>query len=315
MLFLFVNNTSMFSRRTEGSPVLLLHRGMSQRYTVPDRLDNCAASQMLPSQHDYLENTIRSMGRAFELGADIVEFDIHPTEDRQFAVFHDRLLECRTNGHGFTRAHRMAELQALDIGYGYTADHGKTFPFRGKGVGLMPSMDQVLSAFPDRSFLIDMKATEPEDGALLASHLLKLPQEQRSKLMVFGRDPVLEKLREKMPEISMFSAASTTSCLVQYMAYGWTGMVPRQCRKSPVWIPLNVAPLLWAWPNRFINRFERQGSFVILMGDFPANEISPRLDSAQDLIRIPANFTGGIWTNDVTLFRGQRDSRARVPRH
>ena len=35
----------------------------------------------------------------------------------------------------------MSYLRTLDIGYGHTADGGKTFPFRGKGVGLMPSLD------------------------------------------------------------------------------------------------------------------------------------------------------------------------------
>src|SRR5262249_17772737 len=52
ILFLFVNNTSMFSRRASGSPVILVRRGMSQRYAVPDRLDNCAASQMLPPEDE-----------------------------------------------------------------------------------------------------------------------------------------------------------------------------------------------------------------------------------------------------------------------
>ncbi len=47
---------------------------------------------------------------------------------------------------------QQKELQALDIGYGYTADGGKTFPFRGKGINLMPTLDEVLNHFPDRSF-------------------------------------------------------------------------------------------------------------------------------------------------------------------
>ena len=44
---------------------------------------------MLPPSHPYLENTIASMKAAFQVGADIVEFDIQPTKDGQFAVFHD----------------------------------------------------------------------------------------------------------------------------------------------------------------------------------------------------------------------------------
>jgi len=94
-----------------------------------------------------IENTIDSMRAAFELGADAVELDVHPTTDVQFAVFHDWTLDCRTEGHGETRAHDMAYLKTLDVGYGYSADGGRTFPLRGKGIGLMPSFADVMQAF------------------------------------------------------------------------------------------------------------------------------------------------------------------------
>jgi hypothetical protein len=38
-----------------------------------------------------------------------------------------------------------------------SADAGKTFPFRGKGVAAMPSLEQVLVRFPDGQFLVDVK--------------------------------------------------------------------------------------------------------------------------------------------------------------
>jgi glycerophosphoryl diester phosphodiesterase len=70
------------------------------------------------------------MRAAFNAGADVVEIDVHPTNDGHFAVIHDWTLDCRTNGRGVTRKHSLAELKTLDAGYGYTADGGKTFPFR-----------------------------------------------------------------------------------------------------------------------------------------------------------------------------------------
>lgn len=61
-------------------------------------------------------------------------------------------------------------LQALDIGHGYTAERGKTFPFRGKGINLMPTLDEVLNHFPDRSVLIHIKsADENETNWVLTS--------------------------------------------------------------------------------------------------------------------------------------------------
>ena len=126
------------------------------------------------------------MEAAFAAGADVVEFDIHPTTDGQFAVFHDWTLDCRTEGNGKTRDHAMTDLKKLDVGYGYTADGGKTFPLRGKGVGLMPTLDEVLDAFPDKRFLINVKSNDAGEGEKLAAYFAKLPPEARARLMVYG---------------------------------------------------------------------------------------------------------------------------------
>jgi glycerophosphoryl diester phosphodiesterase len=72
------------------------------------------------------------MQAAALMGADMVEIDIAPTADGKIAVFHDWTVDCRTQGKGETRAKTLAELQALDPGYGYTADGGRNFPLRGK---------------------------------------------------------------------------------------------------------------------------------------------------------------------------------------
>ena len=149
----YLNNTSLLAQHHGARPVLLAHRGIAQRFDEHGLTNNtCTATRILPPTHDYLENTIRSMQAGFNAGADIVELDVHPTTDGQFAVFHDWTLDCRTDGHGVTREQTMASLKRLDIGYGYTADGGRTFPFRGKGVGLMPTLGEVLSAFPSSAF-------------------------------------------------------------------------------------------------------------------------------------------------------------------
>jgi hypothetical protein len=51
----------------------------------------------------------------------------------------------------------MEELRTLDVGYGYTADDGLSYPFRGTGIGLLPSLDDVLSSFPTQAFLIHVR--------------------------------------------------------------------------------------------------------------------------------------------------------------
>ena len=301
VLFIYLNNTSRFSPPRSGPPTVLAHRGVGQRYDIPIESNTCTAVHLLRPEHEYLENTIPSMRAAFDRGADVVEFDIHPTTDSRFAVFHDRTLECKTNGSGLTRDHTMAELKSLDTGYGYTFDGGHTYPFRGKGTGLMPSMDEVFQAFPGRAFLIDVKDNEPEDAASLSGHLSRLPPSQVSKLIVFARDGTISVLRERFPSLRMFSAPSIASCLVRYIAYGWTGIVPARCYNSALFVPINVAPWLWGWPNRFMNRMEAANGLTILMGAYPAREISPGLDTTEDVGRIPATYDGGIWTNDIDV--------------
>jgi glycerophosphoryl diester phosphodiesterase len=300
--FVYLNNTSIFSAQPSGKAVIFAHRGIGQRYDVPiESMNTCIAVHLLPPKHGYLENTIPSMRAAFEQGADVVEFDIRRTKDARFAVFHDPALECKTNGDGLIRAHTMQELAALDIGYGYTFDRGRTYPFRGKGLGLMPSMDEVFENFPGKSFLIDLKDNEESDAHLLADQLAGLSELQRTRLMIFARDTGISVLRERLPEVRIFSARSTASCLLRYIAYGWTGVMPAPCVHSPQWLPINMAPWFWGWPRRFMNRFEAYGSSIIVMGAYPASEISPGVDTSEDLARLPAEYDGGIWTNDVGL--------------
>lgn len=296
----FLNNTDLLVTPPTGEPDLLAHRGVHQRY---DRTglesDTCTAARIFPPVHDYLENTIRSIRAAFEAGADVVEFDIHPTTDGQFAIFHDWTLDCRTDGKGVTRDHSMEDLKKLDIGYGYTADDGETYPFRGKGIGEMPTLDEVLAAFPNRRFLINVKSDDPAEGKMLADRLAALPPERRTRLMAYGGNRPIAELRKRLPEMKTMSRKSLKSCLLSYIALGRSGHVPRSCRGELVLVPINVAPWLWGWPHRFLERMSRAGSFVFAVGPIPDHGFSTGLDNPSDLARLPKGYTGGIWTDDI----------------
>jgi hypothetical protein len=82
--------------------------------------------------------------------------------------------------------------------YGYTADGGKTFPFRGKGVGLMPTLDEVLAAFPDKPLLINVKSNDPAEGRKLAEYLAKLPKVRRDTQMAYGGGAPIERLQAEL---------------------------------------------------------------------------------------------------------------------
>ncbi|RTE91426.1 glycerophosphodiester phosphodiesterase family protein [Bradyrhizobium sp. LVM 105] len=296
----YVNNTNLLTPHPSGKPVLLAHRGMAQRFDERDvKSDTCTATRMLPPTHDYLENTLPSMRASFEAGADMVELDVHPTTDGQFAVFHDWTLDCRTDGQGVTREQSMAKLKMLDIGYGYTADGGKTFPFRGKGIGMMPTLSEVFASFPEKGLLINVKSREAREGERLAVVLNALPAERRRTIMVYGGDEPIEMIRRRTPDVRTISRAAIRSCLIRYIGYGWTGLVPPACRNAMVLVPVNVGPWLWGWPNRFLNRMTDVNSAVFVLGPYSGGEFSTGIDTPELFARLPQGYSGGVWTNEI----------------
>ena len=289
---------------------VLAHRGIAQRFDTANLAhETCTARLIHAPRHGYLENTIPSMRAAFEAGADVVEIDVHPTTDGQFAVFHDWTLDCRTEASGPTRARALAELKRLDIGHGYTADGGITFPFRGKGVGLMPSLAEVLASFPDRRFLINVKSNDPKEGVVLASYLNGLSRAQRDLLMVYGGDPPLAEIRRRVPGLVSMSRQSLKSCLIRYMAYGWTGVVPDACARQLVLVPLDIAPWLWGWPRRFVERMALVHSPVYVVGPYQGGGAMTGIDTAEQLAQLPRDYTGGILTDELVTIHALLDRR------
>lgn len=297
---IYINNTNLLAQHRGGKPLLLAHRGMAQRFDERDvKNDTCTATRMLPPTHDYLENTLRSMSASFEAGADVVELDVHPTTDGEFAVFHDWTLECRTDGQGVTREQSMAKLKMLDIGYGYTADGGKTFPFRGKAIGMMPTLSEVFAAFPDKRLLINVKSRDSGEGEKLAAALNALPAERRRTIMVYGGDEPIDTIRRLAPDVRTISRATIRSCVLRYFGYGWTGLVPAACRSALVLVPINVGPWLWGWPDRFLNRMTDANSGVFVLGPYSGGEFSIGIDTPELFARLPQGYSGGIWTNEI----------------
>ncbi len=295
---IYYNNSSLIMRPKEGRPLLFAHRGLAQTFPMEGITGETNTARIIyPPEHPYLENTIPSMEAAFRAGADLVELDIQLTKDGQFAVFHDWLLDYRTDGTGPLKEYTMAELKKLDVGYGYTSDGGKTFPFRGKGVGLMPTLDEVLARFSHEELVLHLKSDSHEDGEKLAGYLMRVSPQRLEKLTVYGGDKPIAVLAQRLPKLRVMSKATMLKALLSYIAVGWTGYVPKSCRGTQFHLPEKYAPWLWGWPHRFVQRMERVNTRVILVaGD---GGFSEGFDRPEDLKRLPKNYTGGIWTNRI----------------
>lgn len=296
-------NASWIAPTPRGYPKLIAHRGAYQLYSTAGMTrDSCTATKIYPPTHPYLENTLGGMAEARRLGAQMIEVDIAPTADGKLAVFHDWTLDCRTNGTGEVRKATMAQLKALDAGHGYTADGGKTFPFRGKGVGLIPELSEVLAAFPDKALLFNFKSKDPAEADLLVA-ALKAAGRDSVKLGdgFYGsaEDGPVARMRDLLPQGWVFSKDSVKACTKAYALQGWLGLTPDACRGGTLMIPLNYQFAYAGWPNRLIQRMEAVGARVIVIGPQDDADRPMGLDLPEQLGEVPASFNGYVWVDDI----------------
>ena len=87
------------------------------------------------------ENTLASFRSAIELGVDVIECDVHRSEDGALPVIHDHLVDRTTDGSGLVRDFSMAELKRFDAG------SWKDSKFAGERI---PSLDEVLEVAKGR---------------------------------------------------------------------------------------------------------------------------------------------------------------------
>jgi glycerophosphoryl diester phosphodiesterase len=106
-------------------------------------------------------NTLVAFERALALGADVLEMDIHSTADGVLVIRHDPIVDTTTNGSGAIASLTLEQIKKLDAGYTWTGDGGQTFPYRGLGITI-PTLEEVLQAFPQARLNIDIKPQEPQ---------------------------------------------------------------------------------------------------------------------------------------------------------
>lgn len=305
---IYIGNASWLAPAPTGSPGVLAHRGVHQTFDAAGLTNNdCTATRINPPTNPYLENTIASMKASFAVGAAGLELDVHPTTDGEFAVFHDWTLECRTNGRGVTREQSMQYLKTLDIGHGYTADNGATFPFRGKGVGLMPTLNEVMSTFPDKRLLINVKSNDPAEADRLVDYLQGNGHPLDHRLWVYAAEPVIERLRQRAPAALLMSKKRAKSCVLGYLALGWSGHVPDSCRGNVIGVPVNLRWAYWGWPNRFLARMGEAGVEVMLAGPYGQDDAAAQGSGAAGISQpgqldaVPDGFPGMILTDDIEI--------------
>jgi glycerophosphoryl diester phosphodiesterase len=136
------------------------------------------------------ENTVLALRLAFALGADAVECDVQRSADGGLVIVHDDTLNRTTNGRGPVAARTLAELRALDAGWGQP----------------IPTLDEVLDLcrILRRQVNLEVKAETTEaaltTSAALEPALAALEEPERRMVLVSSFElPAVEWLKRRLP--------------------------------------------------------------------------------------------------------------------
>ncbi|WP_404384972.1 glycerophosphodiester phosphodiesterase [Knoellia locipacati] len=181
-------------------------------------------------EHEAPMNTMYAFQRAVALGSDMLELDVQSTADGQVVVIHDATVDETTDGTGRVVDMTLDEVKELDAAYwfvpGRSAVHGlddTAYPLRGARHGSLkveghkpkdftvPTLREVLKAFPTTPINIEIKGTSDADtasfirtGTLLADLLTK---SGRTDLIVGSfNDAALADFHARAPQVPMSAA-------------------------------------------------------------------------------------------------------------
>lgn len=242
-----------------GAPLLIAHRG---------------GGDLRP------EATLPAFAHAAELGADMLELDVHTSADGHVVCLHDDTVDRTTDGTGAVHDLTLDEVRALDAGYRFTSDGGETFPYRGQGITI-PTLEEVLVAHPSAWISIEIKQTEPDIVADVLAVLDANDAAGRVVLVSFD-DGVVAAVRAMRPDIVTGMSAGEMSEFAFLRRGAEATYVP----------PTTIAQLPYALVTPEV--VERATRFGVRLHVWTVNE-RPTMESLLDL------GVHGIMTDDPAL--------------
>ncbi len=168
------------------------------------------------------ENTMESFRFAFD-SVDEIEFDVWLSKDGVPFILHDDTLDRTTDGSGIAIEKTFAELRRYDAGYHFDPNADKAFPFRGRGL-FIPSFEELLDAFPQKKFSVEIKHESAELTRLVVQMLAQRGLEGRS---IVGSEHhlVYRTMKTEFPHIPRF--LSRREIVTRYIAFR-CGLPPRK---------------------------------------------------------------------------------------
>ena len=175
------------------------------------------------------ENTLPAFLKSIELGSDIVELDLRMTKDGCVVVIHDGSVDRTTDGHGLVAELTLAQIKALDAGFAFTLDGGKTFPHRGQGV-TVPTLEEVLTALPEAHLMLEVKVGSHRMIRQVIATLRRLKAVERVSIELFSITTKMALMMRRLePNLT---TGHTRAELVRFVALAKLGLGGRFRRRG-----------------------------------------------------------------------------------
>ena len=158
------------------------------------------------------ENTLPAFDLAARLGADAFELDVRLSADGEVVVFHDEDTQRLTGVPGTIEARSTAEVRALDAGFAFSPDGGRSFPWRGAGIA-PPLLRDLLERHPRARMNVEAKSPDPA----LAEALVRVVREAGAvdRVCVGSQhDDQGERIRRLLPAACHFLPEGAATCHV-----------------------------------------------------------------------------------------------------
>ena len=213
---------------TKSKPYIIAHRGNSE---------------LCP------ENTLAAFKQAIEDGADILETDLHLTQDGQFVCIHDTTVDRTTNGQGKVCELKLSEIKTLNAAYGQTIFENQK----------VPTLEEVSEIIPEDRLL----ALELKTDYFLKSRVV---EQLIDKLQVYGvlnRTMILSFSKSRLKSVKQVAPDLPLGWISMTNLWPHTGMQ----LIGPFWPLLLLNP----W---YVKKAHQRGQFVCPLDPNPNSRLA-----------------------------------------
>jgi glycerophosphoryl diester phosphodiesterase len=258
-----------------GRPLIMAHRGESGN--IP-------------------ENTILALEAAVDIGVDVLESDIRFTKDNVPILYHDEDLVRITGKDEKVQKKTLDELLQFDLGYNFTTDAGRTYPYRGIGLTVV-TLEEAIKKFPNTILNLDIKDTFKEAPDEVARILLE--NQRTENIMIASFHPKqLKRFRKKAPLIP-------------------TSAHPNEIRNFVIGIRMGAMRMFVRnMPYKAFQVPERSGSLQVVTPEFVRNAHSKdiavhvwTINNRPDMERLIDMEVDGIFTDFPAVLRDVLEDR------